>query len=516
VSENRAASKNAGNRTATIRQLSNVSYERDFLQTLVDNVPDRIYIKDTWSRFMMVNRAVVERLGVSDPEEVVGKTDFDFYPREYAKETFQDEQRIMKSGQPLIGKTEKVKKNGQTQWVSVTKVPIKDRNGKVIGLAGISRDITTLKRMEEALAYERDLLQALMDNIPDPIYFKDNMSRFTRINREHASWLGIKDYNEAIGKTDFDFYAAEFAQEAYQDEQKIIETKKPLINKIEKIKKPDGTHIWASATKVPIINKKGQVTGIVGISRDITKLRQLEEELIRANEQLRHSNIDLENYTYVVSHDLKAPLRAIRSFSTFLLEDYKDKIDETGQDYLRRIADAASHMDALIEDLLLLSRVGRKFMEFENVDLNQLLKEIVTDIEPLIKKRNGEVVSPQLPTILIQRTWLKQLFMNLIDNGLKFNKSKVPRVEISYEEKETEYLFKVQDNGIGIEEKYHEKIFNLFERLHTREEYEGTGAGLAICKKIVLQFGGKIWIKSQTGKGTTFFFTLPKKMNSTV
>jgi two-component system sensor histidine kinase/response regulator len=227
-----------------------------------------------------------------------------------------------------------------------------------------------------------------------------------------------------------------------------------------------------------------------------------------SNKTLKQSNEELENYTYVVSHDLKAPLRAIRNFSAFLLDDYGTKIDDTGQDYLKRIVKAAENMNELIEDLLVLSRVGRKFMEVEEINLSALLEEIVSDLKPVIEKRNSEVVVNELPTISGQRIWIKQLFLNLIDNGLKFNKSDVPRVEVKCTAKEREYLFSVHDNGIGIDQQYHKRIFNLFERLNSKEEYEGTGAGLAICKKIVEDFGGKIWVESKPNNGSTFFFTI--------
>ena len=232
------------------------------------------------------------------------------------------------------------------------------------------------------------------------------------------------------------------------------------------------------------------------------------------NRLLNQSNDDLQNYTYVVSHDLKAPLRSIQSFSTFLLEDYSNKIDETGQDYLRRIVKAATNMNELIGDLLILSRVGRKFTEVEKIDLNNLLEEIVSDLCPTIKKRNAKVIFQSLPTVNTQRIWIKQLFMNLIDNGLKFNKSATPRIEVQCKIEPEHYLFSVRDNGIGIDKQYHGKLFNLFERLHTQEEFEGTGAGLAICKRIVENFGGTIWVESELGKGSTFYFKIPKKPDS--
>ena len=374
-------------------------------------------------------------------------------------------------------------------------------------------------------------LSSLMDNIPDTIYFKDTNSNFTRINKAQTVVLGLKDPKEAEGKSDFDFFTPEHSQDAFNDEQEIVKTGNPVINKVERIRRADGEFRWVSATKVPIKDENSQVIGIVGLSRDITVLRQMEENLKKTNEELKkrlkelqelqqqlktsnellqQSNIDLENYTYVVSHDLKTPLRAIRSFSTFLLEDYHDKLDETGQEFLKRIENATTHMNELIESLLVLSRVGRKFTEIEKVNLNSLLDEIIIDLKPIIENRKGKILVNKLPEINVQRVWIKELFMNLIDNGLKYNKSPVPKVEISYEERAEDYLFKVADNGIGIEEKYLTRIFKLFERLHSSEEYEGTGAGLAICKRIVENFGGKIWVESIFGKGSSFLFTKPK------
>ena len=238
--------------------------------------------------------------------------------------------------------------------------------------------------------------------------------------------------------------------------------------------------------------------------------KRAEGELERYVKELERTNRDLDDFASTVSHDLRAPLRTIQAFSMLLMEDYADKLDETGRGYLDEVSKATERMDVLIEDLLKLSRVGRKFTEVEAVDLNELLEEIKSDLGARFEEQGGEVVAGKLPTISIQRVWMKELLMNLIDNGLKFNQADKPRVEVSCEEDGKNYIFKVKDNGIGIEAKYQSRIFNLSERLQP-QEYEGTGLGLNICQKIVDKLGGNIWVESKTGKGSTFFFTIPER-----
>ncbi len=246
------------------------------------------------------------------------------------------------------------------------------------------------------------------------------------------------------------------------------------------------------------------------IASAIAIIQQKEKLQISLNE-LKRSNRELDDYTYVVSHDLKAPLRSITAFSKFLLDDYSNKLDETGKEYLMRIIDASTRMDGLIKDLLVLSRVGRKYTEAEMVDLNELVDQIKLDFEAQPGDSGVEVVVCELPRIRTQKVWMRQLFTNLIVNGLKFNKSPTPRVEVSCVEREGDFLFSVRDNGIGIKEKDQKRLFKLFLRLHTQDEYSGTGAGLAICRKIVESLGGEIWVESRVGEGSTFYFTYPKE-----
>jgi PAS domain S-box-containing protein len=272
----------------------------------------------------------------------------------------------------------------------------------------------------------------------------------------------------------------------------------------------DGSVGWVEARGTLI--RTGLIGGeVVAILRDITETKEREEELTRINLELVRSNKELDDYTFAVSHDLKAPLRTIDSFSSFLLDDYSDALDDTGKEYLIRIKSATKRMNTLIEDLLTMSRVGRKFTEFEFVNLNEIIGEIIEDYKTLMLEKDSKIILSELPTIKTQRIWIKQVFSNLLSNGLKFNKSNNPKIWIKYEEKEDAHLFSVKDNGIGIEKRHEEKIFGLFQRLHTQEEYPGSGAGLTMCKKIVESLGGEIWFESKIDKGSTFFFTLLKE-----
>ncbi len=281
-------------------------------------------------------------------------------------------------------------------------------------------------------------------------------------------------------------------------------------------RRDDGVEIQVGFT-ASVIELEGKPHALF-IMRDVTEQKEQQEKIIELldqmqvlNKELERSNTDLENYTYVVSHDLKAPLRSIRSFGSFIMEDNSDQLNVEGKEYMDRIINAATHMDDLIGDLLLLSRVGRKFTEVEKIDVNELIDSIGEDIYATIQERNAVIVRDELPLVVGQKTWVRQLFMNLITNGLKFNKSEHPTITINVDETNDFYTFSINDNGIGISPEYHSKIFDLFERLHTKTEYEGTGAGLTICKKIVENLGGRLWVESDVGEGSTFYFTYPRK-----
>jgi len=277
-----------------------------------------------------------------------------------------------------------------------------------------------------------------------------------------------------------------------------VKTQKPFNREAQVRTKTGETH-FTSLTFSFIPNSEYIVVTIF----DLTKRKSLEVELKKINE-------DLQNFTFTVSHDLKEPLRNVSSLATYLKRDYSNKLDKDGIEFLNMLVSSVSTMSQLVDDLLTLSRVGRKNVDFSFVDFNELINEVVKDIEKYIKEKNAVVKCTNLPKALVQKTWMKQVFQNLIVNGIKFNETNTPTVEIDFTNHHFFYEFSVKDNGIGIPKEYRDRIFKLFEQLQPREEFGGTGAGLAIVKKIIKEHKGDIWLESEEGKGTTFYFTIEK------
>ncbi len=262
--------------------------ERALLRTLIDNLPDLIYVKDAESRFITGNTAVAHLMGGMRPEDLVGKADADFYPRELASKFRADEEAVMRSGEPLINRIENViGADGETRWFSTSKVPVRDGDGKVTGIVGVGRDITERKDAEDALAAERLLLRTLIDNLPDRIYVKDTEGRFITANKACAQLMGVESPLELVGKTDLEFHPGELAGKYRADEEELMRAGRPMIGREEEVLGPGGEVRWLSTTQVPLRNADGEVIGLVGLGRDITEQKVLEEALKETNAELK-------------------------------------------------------------------------------------------------------------------------------------------------------------------------------------------------------------------------------------
>jgi signal transduction histidine kinase len=238
---------------------------------------------------------------------------------------------------------------------------------------------------------------------------------------------------------------------------------------------------------------------------------QLEQKVEERTVELTRSNADLAQFAYVASHDLQEPLRMVSSFMQLIEQRYKDKLDTAGTEFINYAVDGANRMQTMISDLLTFSRVGTRGKPFEPIDCEVILDETLTNLQMAIEDSQAIITRDPLPTVMADDTQMVQLFQNLIGNAIKFRRQEQLRVHISAQAKEEEWVFSVRDNGTGIDPQYAERIFVIFQRLHSKEEYPGTGIGLAVCKRVLERHGGKIWVESQPGQGSTFYFTIPKR-----
>ena len=271
----------------------------------------------------------------------------------------------------------------------------------------------------------------------------------------------------------------------------------------------DGTRFWTSVVITALRDPHGRLVGFAKISRDLTERKQAEAALARQADELRRSNAELEQFAYVASHDLQEPLRMVASYAKLLANRYQGRLDADADEFIAYMVDGATRMQQLINSLLTYSRIGSRGQEYAPVSCEAVLDQVLGDLAVSVEESGAGVTRDPLPTIMADATQLTQLFQNLISNSVRFRGQQPPKIHISAARRTGDWLFSVRDNGIGIEPQYFDRIFVIFQRLHTRAEYPGTGIGLAVCKKIVERHGGRIWVESQAGQGSTFFFTLP-------
>jgi two-component system, LuxR family, sensor kinase FixL len=486
--------------------------------TLIEALPHHVFFKDRDSVFLSVNSAFAADFG-KRPQDFLGKSDFHLFPAELAEKYAADDRRIMDAGQAETFEEVNVV-HGRRRYVEVTKSPVRDESGNVIGLLGIFTDVTARREAEEELKRSRSFLNSVVDNLPIPVFIKRASDlRFVLWNKVGASMTGhaAADY---LGKTDHDFFAKEEADFFVARDREVL-AKRELLEIEEWMQTPHrGTRVFRTR-KVPILADNGEPEFLLGIFEDITERKAAEEKLKQFAAQLEHNNRELQDFAYVASHDLQEPLRKVRAFGDRLKTNCGASLSDDGKDYLERMLNAARRMQTLIEDLLAFSRVTTRGQPFVKVDLSQVAREVISDLEVRIEQQQGRVEVATLPVIDADPTQMRQLLQNLIGNALKFSRKDVlPVVKVSARplevaasksagpQQETIQLL-VEDNGIGFDEKYLDRIFTVFQRLHGRGEYEGTGVGLAICRKIAVRHGGDITAKSQPGTGATFIVTLP-------
>jgi PAS domain S-box-containing protein len=370
----------------------------------------------------------------------------------------------------------------------------------------------SFNQMAEELGASEEQIETIFKNAPDAVIVIDSKGRVIRWNPKAAAMFGWSQ-SEVIGKHLHETIIPHQHRVAHQRGLKhFFETGEgPVLNKkieITALRKNGSefdVELSISSTRV-----KGEHL-FIGFISDATKRKKSEQSLKDYARKLEQSNNNLEQFAYVASHDLQEPLRTITNFAQLLEEKQKDNLDATSKKYMGYVVNASERMKRLIRDMLLFSRLGKQH-SIEEVNFGSLLNEVLQDMELLIKENNAQINFGKMPVLMASKTEMKLLFQNLINNAIKYRKADIaPHIEI-YAAKQTnhDWIFSVKDNGIGIDPEFKNKIFIIFQRLHSEKEYPGTGIGLATCKKIVELIGGTIWVESKPGEGSTFYFTFPK------
>jgi PAS domain S-box-containing protein len=483
------------------------------LNSFMNNLPFVSWIKDADDKYAYVNESFLR--SIEKPAcDVIGKSDKKIFDKKKAQKEAEEDQKIKKTGKKILF----TEKDGD-KWLEIYKTPVLEGKNKVIGLVGLQRDVSDIRKAVDNLNQERDLLQALMDNFPHTIYFKDKESKFIRINKAQANMLGISDPEEAIGKSDFDYFTPQHAQEALQDEKEILSTGEPLIGKTERIRNHRGEYLWVSATKVAIRDIEGHITGLVGISIDVTEKYIAEQKLREARKKAIESDKLKSAFLANMSHEIRTPMNGIIGFANLLKMggvDYNQQLE-----YIGFIEKCGNSLLKLVDDIIDISKIesGQINVRETDVSVNEILTELFTlfdntRVSDNKKQVEFKMVLPANSNDLHTRTdpfRLKQIISNLLNNALKFTEKGF--VEFGYKVNAKEIEFYVKDTGIGIPEDKFELIFDRFAQVLDNEKHNqrGTGLGLAISINLTKMLGGKMWLTSTLGKGSTFYFTIPLK-----
>ena len=551
----------------TLENLQEVSLndEGNLLRVLIDHVPDFIYIKDTRSRFVLANQKIAQVNHLKSPDEIIGKSDHDFYPAEMADKYFRDEQEILATGIPMINQEEKsLDEKGNDIFLSTTKIPLKDKQGNVVGLVGIGRDITHLIRAE-ALLVERSeqlenvnmLLEEKQEEIlqqseelmvqtesltrantelqklsiavsetDNVVIIMDAEGNFEWVNKSFTRIYGhsLEEWKKKRGSNLLSGSFNPYIKDIFEKCLKVRET----VRYQSEAKNKDGQTIWTQSTLSPVLDSEGNVLRLVTIDSDITTVKKAQElieaqrlELENQRDQLEKLNVTKDKFFSIIAHDLKNPFHSILGFTSLLKDNYTDIEDDKKREYLGMVHDSAQSAQDLLENLLNWSRAQSGTIKYSPavLDLYDLIRETHQILHASIEKKGliFDNLVPEGSLVSADRNMIQTVLRNLISNAMKYTPEK-GHITISTKPIKDSIQVSVSDTGIGIPEERQKKIleFGEFYSSPGTAGEQGTGLGLIVCKDFIKKHGGELGIESREGKGTTFTFTLHKNKNKEI
>jgi PAS domain S-box-containing protein len=479
------------------------------LKSMFESIKDPVIVSDMMGNILDVNDAALRISGWSREKwtginalEVVHEKDRQAVVESLMKQMEEGPNEELTECTFVVG-------DGRELEVDFSSSLIHDSSGQPIGTVTVARDITERKRAEMAIRESEEKLRAIFNSVRDGILVIDLEGNFKEFNEATMSMTGYSR-EELAGKSAFEFILEEDREKVVQDMSTTLTDKHTQALTSYRLLAKGGKVFDAELSSGMMLDSEGNPIALIGVMRDVTDRKQIEDKLVKAKEDLERSNKELEQFAYVASHDLQEPLRMVSSYLKLLERRSKDKLDTEAQEFIDFAVDGSTRMAAMIQALLTYSRVGTRGKPFEPTDCEDIFNKAISNLQIAIEDKDAVVTHDPLPTILADGTQMLQLFQNLIGNGLKFQDNKRPEVQVSVEDRGEDWVFSFRDNGIGIDPKYKDRIFVIFERLHGKGEYKGTGIGLAVCKKIVERHAGQIWVDSTPGNGATFYFTMPK------
>lgn len=478
-----------------------IRQNRALLQSFWDNTPAVVFLKDAEGRYLFVNQRFAQLAGRSH-EEITGKKGVDLFQEELASKARQNDQQVLESGKPMEFEETIMHPDGPHTHLAV-KFPLRDTNGKIYAVGGVSTDISERKRTQEEL--DRFFALSL-----DFLCIASSDGYFKRVSPAITDILGWS-VEEFLSRPFINFVHPDDHATTLREVEKQVITGEKVLHFENRYQHKDGSWRVLSWRSIP------QPGGLMyATARDMTAERATQKALQAANEQLQAVNDELEAFSYSVSHDLRAPVRHIDGFVKLLNKQAREKLDAPSQRYLHIIEDSARQMGALIDDLLVFSRMGRSDLRRSKVASNSLVHEAVDSMQTESGGRKIIWKIGELPEVEADAAMLRQVWINLVANAVKYTRPRDPaEIEVGCNADNGEFVFFVKDNGVGFDMQYAHKLFGVFQRLHRAEEFEGTGIGLANVRRIVLRHGGRTWAKGKLNAGATFFFSLPKTKTQT-
>jgi PAS domain S-box-containing protein len=492
------------------------------IEDLYNNAPCGYHSLDERGVFVQINDTELGWLGYTR-EEVVGKLALPDILTAESREFFrQNFAGLRAQGWARDIEFDLVRKDGTILPALLNATMVKDESGKFVSTRSTAFDLTERRQAERKLKEAHGFLDSVFEHMPAMVFVKDAKDlTFVRHNKANQELLGYSE-EQVLGKSDYDLFPKEQA-DFFTGKDRIVLGGKTVVDiPEESIQTRDRGLRILHTRKIPVFDAAGKPRYLLGISEDITDRKEAERQIGELNEKLEQraaeleaTNKELESFSYSVSHDLRSPLRAIDGFSLMLQEDYAALLDDEGKRLLQVIQDNSRKMAELIDDLLAFSKLGRQPIKAAEVDMTALAEEAFEELRANINHVPARIVMVQLPPARGDRALLRQVWVNLLSNALKYSGTRERAlIEVTGQLNGTQTMYTVKDNGVGFDMQYYAKLFGVFQRLHSAEEFPGTGVGLAIVQRVVTRHGGRVWAEGKLNEGATFHFSLPKEATS--